>query len=326
MRADRAGEVLAATRSAWKRARKDRLARPLGDGHLVVDREPELIYGPDGDVVGVDAWVRQFDRAGREVRIDPHRRVINPPTVHEGESDPAEAFYRVVEDSVLTTPNARGWRTRGTVSTVFAGSADGSLYSTSTTYSTARSGTALLSDNSSNELSVGQYFFSPDYGCYETFLSFDTSAIGGGVTAVELALRLTVDQSDTDFTIEARESAWTAGGLTTADWVAGASLGGLTLLASLNSSGIGATGSYKTFTSQAAFLTATGMGTGTVAMLLCSSRHRGNNTPSGFEDVTFNSADASGTTQDPKLTITHASLAPPKFTSRPARIWKGRPR
>lgn len=324
-RAERAGEVLEATRSAWRRARRERLTRPLGGGHLVVDREPELIHGPGGDVVGVDAWVRLFDRAGREVRVDPHRRIVNPPTVHEGVQDPAEAFYRVVEDSVVGTPNARGWRTRGTVTTVFAGTGDGTVYSTSTTYSTARSGSGLSVDNGS-EMGVGQSFFSPDYGCHESFLSFDTSAVGGGITVVELALRLTVDQSDTDFTVEARESAWTAGGLTTADWVAGASLGTPTLLASLSTSGIGATGSYKTFTSQAAFLTATGMGTGTVAMLLCSSRHRGNNTPSGFEDVYFSSADASGTTQDPKLTITHASLAPPKFTSRPARIWKGRPR
>ncbi|WP_062434996.1 hypothetical protein [Herbidospora daliensis] len=331
MRAGRAAEVLEATRSAWRRDRRERLARPLGGGHLVVDREPELIYGPGGDVVGVDAWVRQFDRAGREVRIDPHRRIVNPPTVHEGAQDPAEAFYRVVEDSVVGTPNARGWRTRGTVTTVFADTGDGTIDSSNATYSTARSGSNLAATTSNTDLFIGQGEFGGEYYISEGFLSFDTSAIPDtdNVTAIALALWQLSDESTTDFTLEARQSAWTSGGLTTADWVAGASLGSLTLLASINTSGIGADGAYKTLTSETALLSATNLKTGTVAMLLCSSRHRGNNTPSAgtSEAIGVASANDTGTTHDPKLTITHAgSNAVPMFTSRPARIWKGRPR
>lgn len=294
----------------------------------MVEREPEFVYGRDGAVVGVDAWVRAYGPDGREARVDPHRRIINPPTVADGTPDPVEAFYRAVADSVAGTPHPRGWsrrRDRGTVTTVFAGTNDGMIISDNATYSTARSGSGLGVDSSN--LYAGQYH-QVTFVCLEGFLAFDTTAIADAdtVSAVVLDLYLVDDVSTgSDFLVEARERDWSSGGLTTADWVAGASLSGLTLMASINTSGIGATGSYKTFTSEAAFLTATNLKTGTVYLLLSSSRTRTGTAPSTSTDeyVGFRTAEQSGTTEDPKLTITHAgaATAPPIFTPRPLRVW-----
>lgn len=157
-------------------------------------------------------------------------------------------------------------------------------------------------------------------------MSFDTSSIGGGstVSSVVLDLFLVIDNSTTDFTMNARDNAW-GPTLTSGDYVAGASLSGSTLLASIFSSGIGATNAYKTLTSQAAFLTATNIKTGSVQILLCSSRQEGNNTPSGNEYLVFSAADFSGTTQDPKLTITYTiSFSLPQFQHKPNQIWRRR--
>lgn len=348
VRKGRAEAIRAATGEEWAARPAGKLEKQGRDGlKLVVAKAPEFILDDDGEIVGVDAWVQLFDERGRELPIDPHRRIINPPTVpragvrlvdtgqrehglpvmaRQVTADPMAAFWEAVWDSVEEAPNTKGWRTRGTVTTVFAGISDGSIESEDEVYSTTRAGNALAITDG---LSVGQY--NDDtfglYGCVESFVSFDTSAIPdvATVSAVDLAMWLTGDSSDTDFTVEARTSDWGVS-LASADWVAGASLGGLTLLASINTSGIGATGSYKTYTSQAAFLTAPNLKTGTVYILISSSRHRIGNTPglATFEAVTFASADVSGTTQDPKLTITHAGGggSAPFFTSQPNRIWR----
>lgn len=215
-----------------------------------------------------------------------------------------------------------------TVTTVFSGTTDGQINSSNTggVYATARTGGTLTADTASTTFSVGQVFTDlkvDQYDCLEGFLSFDTSGVpdGDGVSSIVLDVWLVTDSSTTDFTLEARERDWGAS-LTTADWVSGASLGALTLMASISTSGIGATGAYKTLTSQAAFLTATNLKTGTVYLLLDSSRHVGNNAPTNPESVVLSSADNSGTTQDPKLTITHSSPnAMPPFQNTTPRVW-----
>lgn len=217
-----------------------------------------------------------------------------------------------------------------TVTTVFSGTTDGYINSedNTPTYSLARAGTgsSITADTASTTFEVGQFFSAglDVYRCYEGFLSFDTSAITDTdlVSIITLDVWLVTDSSTTDFTLEARERDWGAA-LTTADFVAGASLSGLTLMASISTLGIGATGAYKTLTSQAAFLTATNLKTGTVYLLLDSSRQVGNNTAAGSESVILSSADNTGTTQDPKLTITHTSSgkAFPPFQRSTPRVW-----
>lgn len=339
--AERVAAVLAGIGQAREQAR-GRLTLRIVDG-------PGLVVNGAGEVVGVDAWIRLFDQADGEVRVDPHRILVNPPTGVVTDTrrgfdlelgrfvdrkvlvDPDAAFWEALWDSVLRTPNERGWRTRGTVTTVFSGTADGYLTSSSSSsYTDARAGTGSLSaDTASTTFNVGQLQSGAKIvtdTCYEGFLSFDTSTITDSdlVTVVTLDVWLVTDNSTTDFTIEARERDWGAS-LTTGDYVAGASLSGLTLMASIATSGIGATGAYKTLTSQAAFLTATNLKTGTVYLLLDSSRQVGNNDPTGNEYVVLSSADNTGTTQDPKLTITHNAVgSAPFYTSRPLRIWRQR--
>lgn len=192
-----------------------------------------------------------------------------------------------------------------TDSTFYSSTADGQIESFNATYSTARSGGTLTANTAGGSANVGQV---AGYACYEAFLSFDTSAIPDGdiITAVTLSLDGTgaIDGSDTDFTINARVYDWGAS-LTTADWIAGASLSGNTLVASRSTSGWNASG-YNAFTSEAAFLTAINK-TGVTYLVLSSSRHEAGTTPTGNEYVGVATADTTGTTHDPKLVVTHLS-------------------
>ncbi|MDZ4249980.1 MAG: hypothetical protein U0990_07810, partial [Candidatus Nanopelagicales bacterium] len=47
---------------------------------LVLDAAPAFIRNKRGEVVGIDAMVRLFDGV-REIPIDPHRILVNPPLV-----------------------------------------------------------------------------------------------------------------------------------------------------------------------------------------------------------------------------------------------------
>ena len=131
------------------------------------------------------------------------------------------------------------------------------------------------------------------YSCYEAVLAFDIPGnvpAGATITGIELRLSL-VYASSQDFTCEARAHPWTAGGLTAADWVAGSDLASKTLLATLDTNGIGATGEYKSFVSTAAL---NGWDRANVLeMVVASSRTRTGDAPAGSEWVSFRSADYS---------------------------------
>lgn len=279
------------------------------DGITVVfDERPVLLTDRYGNITGIDAMVRAF-RGSRELRIDPHRRFYNPPLLHDGAIDPLGAYRAMLFDSIRDTPAPQGWRTKGTVDVFFASTADASLQSSSTSYATARAGTGTLiagADTSSTGR-VGQDLVGSDYYCFEYLISFDTSSIDDAalITDVELALNGSNDQSATDFVIQARLHDWGAS-VTTADWVAGADLSSKTLLATWNTSGYSV--DYNTFTSETAFLSNVSL-TGTTYILLCSKEQTDNSAPTGREYVDFNSANTSGTSQDPKLTVTYSPVA-----------------
>lgn len=298
--------VKGALAEQWRHGPSGRLEIPKGKRTLVALDEPGLIRDSVGASAGVDVWVRLYEADGREVPIDPHRRIVNPPTVSRNGAGPAAAFWEAVWDSVEETPNPDGWNS-GTVTTVFGDATDGRLEGQSATYATARQGTGTINVDTTGVTSATGQFFSSTYSCYEQFWAFDTSPVpvNDAVSAVVFALWMVTDVSTTDFTIEVREKAWVSP-LTSADYVSGTTLGNFTQLASLATSGIGAAG-YKNFTSVAAFLTATNLKTGTVKIFTSSSRHRLGNTPTTTEYVQFSTADTSGTTQDPKLTITHST-------------------
>lgn len=194
----------------------------------------------------------------------------------------------------------------GTVSTFYSGAGDGYLRKYDATYLTARTmASATVVSGSAALLYVGQY---TGYYCWESFIDFDTSAIpdADDVTIAVLSLDGAEDTSATDFTVEARLYDW-GGTLGSADAVAGADLGSHTLLASWDTSGYSA--SYNDFTSEAAFVSNISK-TGTTSLILNSSRHRNGDTPTGGEFVGFWDQGAAGTTEDPKLVVTHAPATP----------------
>jgi hypothetical protein len=191
-----------------------------------------------------------------------------------------------------------------TTTTVYADTSDGKIISEDATYSTCRAGAALSQTTNATADRVGQL---TGYECHELFFRFDTSSIPDTDTVDSAVFSLdgNTDASTTDFTMEARASAWGAT-LTTADWVAGADLGALTLLASLSTASYSA--GYMDFTSDAAF-PANVSKTGYTELLVCSSRHRVGTAPTGNEYVVVTMADTAGTTTDPKLVVVHSVAA-----------------
>ena len=200
-------------------------------------------------------------------------------------------------------------RASGTTTTAYASVDDGYVSSANSTYATARSGGSLSSDTGSSAFSVGQYFNSPTYTCWEGFIDPDTSAIPDtdGISSAVLSLYGTSDQSATNFTNNARLFDWGTS-LTTADWIAGASLSAQTLLATFDSASY-VDAVYNDFTSDAAFIANVNK-TGETRIILSSSRHEAGNAPTGAEYINWSSANVAGTTQDPKLVVVHA---PPPF-------------
>lgn len=171
---------------------------------------------------------------------------------------------------------------------VYVDATDGQISCTSATYSNAREGTGTLSASTSATTGrVGQLLSGSNYICYELFGRFDLISAGIGVgdtiTGASLICNIRADSSTTDFTLEARTRDWGTS-LTTADYVAGSSLSGLTLLASIGTSGIG---NPFTMTNSGTALvdacTTALAGDGWVKMIFCSDRHGAGTTPTGNE-------------------------------------------
>jgi hypothetical protein len=177
-------------------------------------------------------------------------------------------------------------------------------------YAQAQAGTGVnFSASADGSYTVGQQFvpadtYSPDQWLdWVSFMDFDLASVTGTVASATLSLGLAVDTSTTDFTIEVRTKDWGAS-LTTADWVVGASIGALTLLASLSTSGIGSFG-YKVLTESGTSLkdAVVAAGSGVLRCLVCSSRFRTVTTPTGDEFVEFSTYNSA---TKPKLVIATA--------------------
>lgn len=171
-------------------------------------------------------------------------------------------------------------------------------------YASARAGTATLTtDIAATSMTVGQFNNTATFNqVAEGFLSFDTSAIGSGAVISTATLSLYAQSLwvGPNYAIEARAYDW-GSGLTSADFVAGASLSALTFLASIQASMV-TVGAYNALTSAGAFLAAINV-TGPTRIILDSSRTVAGSAPSTNEQAQFYTSDASGTSQDPKLVI-----------------------
>lgn len=192
--------------------------------------------------------------------------------------------------------------------TVYSSTDDGYIESSHGTYATAR-GTGGSRTANSTDISalIGQYYDgAATYYVYEGFLDFNVSAVPNVVGATNVDLKLTSQ----DFYIDTNNFTITAGNiadyasLATADWVAGASLSGLSTAAThATSSGwVGET--QYTFTNSGTVLLDDVKGAGNTSLLLYSSRTSGNNTPTDNEYIAMYTSNQTGTSQDPQLEIT----------------------
>lgn len=185
---------------------------------------------------------------------------------------------------------------------VYAKTSDGYLDSYSDTYSIARAGTGYIQVFTGvNAVQTGQWNNDGTYHIYEAFLQYDTSAIPdyAYVESVKEELYLANDFTfSSNFIEEVRSYDW-GDTLTAADWVAGANLGNYTLLSSKT---VSPSAGYNEFPTSANFIAAINK-TGDTRLFHSSDRVRSNTTPIGAEYIQWYSAEQTGTTQDPKLTV-----------------------
>ncbi len=280
-----------------------------GKYKFVFQAAPDAICDKQDDIVGVDALVRVY-QGKDELKVDPHRICINPPTSVVSKAgkiryDPREAYLRWLEENVLQVPNEEGWNTRGTVTTVFADTSDGYITSAGATYTIRRDGTGTLTADTA---SATNYTGQDASGVYQFFCKFDTSAIPDGdtVSAVVFSLYTNGDGTVQDYIAEARAYDYGAA-VTSADWTPGASLDSLTLMATFDTTGISVV-AYNDFTSEAGFPAYVSK-TGFTPLMVSSSRQRLNQANVGNEYWGLYTANMSGTTNDPKLVVTHAVAA-----------------
>lgn len=180
-------------------------------------------------------------------------------------------------------------------------SVDGYIASLHTDYPTARLGAALTADAAGAFAGTGQAWPTGDKYCWEGFLSFDTSAVIGTITAVTLSLWASEDNSTTDFTLEVRLHNFGTS-LDTVDWVAGDVLATKVLLATLDTaSGVNTSG-YNVLASEEAFVANINQ-SGLTQLLLNSSRHRLGTSPGGWESVNWRTMEHLSGSQGPKLVI-----------------------
>lgn len=185
--------------------------------------------------------------------------------------------------------------------TVYANENDGYIQSSAfNNYAGAVAGSSLTAQAAAN-LIVGQT--TPlNFTIYQSFVSFDTSAIDddGVINSVALALDGLADSSSTDFVAEARVYDWSTS-LDTGDWRTPAQLSGLTRVATWNSSGYSS--GYNTFSEDGSNFRAAINKTGATRIVICSAENVSQSEPTADEYVTFTSANQAGTTSDPRLTI-----------------------
>jgi hypothetical protein len=195
--------------------------------------------------------------------------------------------------------------------TIYSTTAYGYYESFDTNYPTARSGTGSTPPHlaTASYLIAGQQTGFGKFYCFEGFVSFDTSAV---VAPYVASLQLTaadVLHADYPFTLEARLYDW-GPSLTDADWVPGANLSALPLLATWHSSDYVASPAYNLFTDFDDQLNLTGL---TKIIIVGKNLTDGNApalVPGSLVDeyAAFNTSFVSGTSLDPKLVISEPAV------------------
>ncbi|OGC47516.1 hypothetical protein A2886_03265 [candidate division WWE3 bacterium RIFCSPHIGHO2_01_FULL_42_13] len=190
----------------------------------------------------------------------------------------------------------------GSTSTTFYPSADDTVESSDTTYSTARAG-STMSIWGGTGLLIGQAN-DPPWRVRETFIGFDTSSLPDNsvISSATLSLYGIANQSwDADDELRVRLRDYGAS-IDTGDYVAGASLSGVTPLLA-HWSGTWSTTGYNDFTDDA--MPANVSLTGTTKMILHNKKLQdGTATPT---QVQAYASEDTGTSRDPKLVVTYST-------------------
>lgn len=188
-----------------------------------------------------------------------------------------------------------------TVYTIYSGTNDGHISSgPSTTYSVVRAGTNLSATTSGTALVTGQNFAGrTNYIAFEGFVSFDTSSVSGTITSASLTLTPSSVYGPSYY-ILAKIYDWGTT-VTTADWVAGASLSSYTDYGSVNITSTST--SARTFSDVNGGFGPQINTSGETRILLVSQDQQTGSAPTGVEYVQWYSAEQSGTTNDPVLSV-----------------------
>lgn len=180
--------------------------------------------------------------------------------------------------------------------TIYSGTTDTGVNSTSGTYSDARSSTAATNATTTTS-SIRNANFSGTYHCGQAFLDFDTSGISGSVSSAKLFLwnDTVANNTDSDSLVFRVASSL-------ANKVAGASLSSLTLLG---------TGSWGTGAAERLERPLSSPGnlpiSASAKVLVHSQNEQDNITPTGQTACGFSLADTAGTTNDPYLLVVTGS-------------------
>lgn len=193
-----------------------------------------------------------------------------------------------------------------TVVTVYAADDGWCEGNHATDYLTARSTATTAHDAAGVQL--GQAYGGGGYTCAEGFLFFDLSAYLPSMrrdTAISMFLKTQSDASTPDFTIKAQIKTWQIA-VTTADWVAGASLSATTYFTANTSAAV--VDQFLELTYEGPTLPYLGMTT--EEWLLYSSRHKNGDVPTGPESIAFYPVTTAGTTSDPYMVFDYYSTDP----------------
>jgi hypothetical protein len=183
--------------------------------------------------------------------------------------------------------------------TFYSAANDGALRSTGPDYASTRAGSILVEYPSAGTdyMFVGQNVSK----VHEGFLRFDTNSVPDSYSITSVVLSTYLEDSGyyRTYSLEARAYDWGTT-LTTADYVAGANLAALTLLAHYPAASM--TAAYTAWYTDIAFTSYINK-SGYTRMILCSSHTTTGVEPTGNETVTIRTSEYSGTDMDPRLTV-----------------------
>lgn len=197
-----------------------------------------------------------------------------------------------------------------TVSTFYASTTDGIIQSSNGVYATAAAGSALTAVDTGNDRPIGQEESGGNFFVYQGFFNFVTSAIDDTDLILDEPILSFHGLAGFDFdnacTLEARGYNWGTT-LATSAWRTPVQYNALDLKASI-ASGSWNSAAYNDLTPSGTFAAYISL-IGATRLMLCTNRFGAGSAPGGGQGEKFRvyMADQAGTTNDPKLVVTHSA-------------------